>query len=77
MNALELKIPPPLVALIMLGLAWWCRDVLPTAQAGGIVELAAHAQDNSKVHILINPTAAARQGIKFNAQLLRLATLLP
>ena len=34
MNALELKIPPPLVALIMLGLAWWSRDVLPTAHAG-------------------------------------------
>ena len=34
MNALELKIPPPLVALIMLGLAWGCRDVLPTAHAG-------------------------------------------
>ena len=42
-----------------------------------MVELAAHAQDSSKVHILINPTAAARQGVKFNAQLLRLATLLP
>ena len=34
MNALELKIPPPLVALIMLGLVWWCRDVLPVANAG-------------------------------------------
>ena len=34
MKALELKIPPPVVALIMLLLAWWCRDVLPVANAG-------------------------------------------
>ena len=52
-------------------------DIAGFAQAGGMVELATHAQDSSKVHILINPTAAARQGVKLNAQLLRLATLLP
>ena len=27
MNALELKIPPPLLALILLGLAWFSRNV--------------------------------------------------
>ena len=31
MSALELKLPPPVVAFIMLGLAWWCRDVWPVA----------------------------------------------
>ncbi len=34
MKALELKMPPPLVAFIMLVLAWWCRGVLPVATAG-------------------------------------------
>ena len=34
MKALELKIPPPVVAFIMLLLAWWCRDALPVENAG-------------------------------------------
>ena len=34
MKALELKMPPPLVAFIMLVLAWWCRGVLPVVTAG-------------------------------------------
>jgi len=52
-------------------------DIPGFAQAGGMVELAAHPQGQGKVQIVINQSAAANQGIKFNAQLLRLATLLP
>lgn len=52
-------------------------DIPGFAQAGGMVELADHPDDQGKVQIVINQSAAASQGIRFNAQLLRLATLLP
>lgn len=52
-------------------------DIPQFAQQGGVVELAAHPQDPNKLQIMINQNAAHGQGIKFNAQLLRLATLLP
>lgn len=52
-------------------------DIPGFAQAHGMVELASHPEGNGRLQIIINQSAAARQGIKFNAQLLRLAHLLP
>lgn len=52
-------------------------DIPGFAQANGMVELASLPEGNGRLRIVINQSAAARQGIKFNAQLLRLATLLP
>jgi len=52
-------------------------DIPGFARAGGMVELADHPDGQGKVEIVINQAAAANQGISFNAQLLRLATLLP
>ncbi len=74
--AAPLKIEPLLLALSGQSVLT-VSDIPGFAQAGGMVELAAHPQDASKLHILINQSAAASQGVKFNAQLLRLATLLP
>lgn len=50
-------------------------DIRGFAHSGGMVELALEDTYDSSINILINRHAAARQGIKFNAQLLRLATL--
>lgn len=47
-------------------------DLEGFAQAGGMVEFAVRG-DGSGVQLLINRKAAQRQGVEFNAQLLRLA----
>lgn len=47
-------------------------DIEGFAAQGGMVELAL-AADGASIHILINRKAAQKQGIEFNAQLLRLA----
>lgn len=49
-------------------------DIEGFAQAGGIVEFGLRS-DGSGVLILINRKAAQKQGIEFNAQLLRLARI--
>lgn len=49
-------------------------DIDGFARAGGMVEFALRA-DGSGVHILINRKAAQKQGVEFNAQLLRLAKI--
>lgn len=49
-------------------------DIEGFAQAGGIVEFSLRS-DGSGVLILINRKAAQKQGIEFNAQLLRLARI--
>lgn len=49
-------------------------DIPGFARAGGMVEFAENP-DKPGVQILINRQAAKRQGIEFNAQLLRLAKL--
>lgn len=50
-------------------------DIDGFARAGGMVEFALR-DDGSGVLILINRKAAQRQGIEFNAQLLRLAKII-
>lgn len=50
-------------------------DIVGFAQAGGMLELAPNPQDPQRLAIFVNPAAAAAQGIRFNAQLLRLATV--
>jgi hypothetical protein len=50
-------------------------DIPGFASAGGMVEFAPHPE-RSGVQILINRRAASRQGIEFNAQLLRLAKII-
>lgn len=45
------------------------------ARAGGMVELARDARDDARLRIALNPQAARAQGVGFNAQLLRLATV--
>jgi hypothetical protein len=49
-------------------------DIEGFAQSGGIVEFSLRS-DGSGVLILINRKAAQKQGIEFNAQLLRLARI--
>jgi len=49
-------------------------DIEGFAQAGGIVEFSLRS-DGSGILILINRKAALKQGIEFNAQLLRLARI--
>lgn len=50
-------------------------DIDGFARRGGMVELALDKSGSGQIKILINRKAAAAQGIEFNAQLLRLATL--
>lgn len=50
-------------------------DIPGFAKAGGMIEFAQNA-DRSSVQILINRKAARKQGIEFNAQLLRLARII-
>ncbi len=49
-------------------------DIAGFAQAGGMVEFSLRSE-GAGVQILINRKAAQRQGIEFNAQLLRLARI--
>lgn len=50
-------------------------DIHDFAHNGGMVELALESSRDTQISIVINRRAAAAQGIEFNAQLLRLATL--
>jgi hypothetical protein len=50
-------------------------DIEGFAQAGGMVEFALR-DDGAGIQILINRKAAHKQGIEFNAQLLRLARII-
>lgn len=50
-------------------------DLRGFARNGGMVEFALTNEQGSQLNILINRETASRQGITFNAQLLRLATL--
>lgn len=50
-------------------------DIHDFARSGGMIELSLTSPPDNQLNILINRPAASRQGIEFNAQLLRLATL--
>lgn len=50
-------------------------DISGFAQRGGMVEMLLDPQGGGQIQLLINRENAARHGIEFNAQLLRLATL--
>lgn len=50
-------------------------DIEGFAKRGGMVELALDKSGSGQIKILINRKAAAAQGIEFNAQLLRVATV--
>lgn len=50
-------------------------DIRGFARSGGMIELSLTSAASNQLNILINRSAASQQGIEFNAQLLRLATL--
>lgn len=50
-------------------------DIEGFARRGGMVELALDKSGSGQIRILINRKAASAQGVEFNAQLLRLATV--